>query len=81
MYVYCIKRLAHVQSYRYSALWRPWVFKTFCDLVTDVCKAVCVEVFMFESMLMRNRWKFSVTHCNNVFSSALAMGDRSDMGR
>ena len=26
---------------------------------------------------MRNRWKFSVTHGNNVFSSVLAMGDRS----
>ena len=35
---------------------------------------------MFESMLMRNNWMFSVMSGNSVFYSVLAMGDRSDMG-
>ena len=40
--IYCIKHLAHVQSYRYSALWRPWIVETFCDLVADVVQSsVC----------------------------------------
>ena len=42
VYVYCIKRLAHVQSYNCSALWRPWIVKNCCDLVTDVVQSsVC----------------------------------------
>ena len=42
VYVYCMKHLAHVQSYSYSVLWRPWIVETFCDLVADVAQSsVC----------------------------------------
>ena len=27
-----LKHLAHVQSYGYIVLWRPWIVKAFCDL-------------------------------------------------
>ena len=46
MYVYCIKRLAHVQSYSYSALWRSWIVETCCDLVADVVQSNVCECYV-----------------------------------
>ena len=74
MYVYCIKHLAHVQSYSYSALWRPWVVESCYDLVADVVQSsVCVEC-------LRLNPRFLFMYDSSVFSTVLAMENRSDIG-